>query len=242
MATTLGAARPVNVFRNVVFWFIVLLAISIAGFWRTYFSVLFDGPHATHHFHGVPMTLWVCLLITQAWLMRARRVRQHRQLGRVSYVLAPLVVVAGIVVTIHNISSAPDPMVPFMLSLYWFGWFNALLFGLLYALAIVHRRDVQLHARYMIATGLVFLFPGLSRLIYQVVEVFGWPPPEFYDLQFLTGLIGVALIAWDRLHGRFRAPFIVFTALWALNLVIWHLIPGWAWWRSFTAWSVTLGS
>lgn len=238
----ISTSRRVIPFRNLVFWFILLLAISIAGFWKTYFSIFFDGPHPAHHLHGVPMTLWVCLLIGQAWLMRTRRVALHRKLGRLSFLLAPLVVAAAIVVSVHNIASAPDPMAPFMLSLYWFGCFHALAFGILYGLAITYRRNVHLHARYMITTGLIFLFPGLSRLIFITAQSFDWPDPDFYHVQFIIGLLGVALIAWDRMQGRFRAPFIVFTGLWGLNLVIWQLIPGWAWWRSFTAWSVAVWS
>jgi uncharacterized membrane protein YozB (DUF420 family) len=230
----------VAIFRNLVFWFMGLLVILVAGFWKTYFSVIFDGPHPAHHLHGMVMTLWVLLLISQAWLVRTRSMNAHRTLGRASYLLAPLVVITGIIVTFHNIAGAPDPMVPFMLSLYWFGWFSAILFGILYGLAMVHRGDFQLHARYMMATGLVFLFPGLSRVIFNAVQQFGLPGPSFYQLQFTIGALGLALIAWDRAHGRFRAPFIVFTALWGLHLLVWQLIPGWAWWRSFTAWSAAV--
>lgn len=224
-------------FNNVVFWFAGLLVILVAGFWKTYFSIFFDGPHPAHHLHGVVMTLWVLLLIGQASLIRSRSMKTHRALGQTAYLLGPLVVITGIIVTLHNIAAAPDPTVPFMLSLYWFGWFSALAFGILFALAMMHRRDFQLHGRYMIATGLVFLFPGLSRLIYLGTEQFGIAPPDFYHLQFLVGLAGLALIAWDRMQGRIRAPFVVFSALWGLHLVVWTQIPGWAWWRSFTAWS-----
>lgn len=228
------------IFRNVVFWFLSLLVILVAGFWPSYFSVILDGPHSTHHFHALVMTLWVLLLISQAWLVRHRSLPLHRIMGRTSIVLAPLVLIAGVVVTFHNIDAAPDPQAPFMLSLYWFGWFHVLAFAILYSLAMIHRKNFHLHARYMITTGMVFLFPGLSRLIYLAAEQFGLPEPDFYELQFVIGLIGLALIAWDRIHGQFRAPFIVFTALWGLNLVIWQLIPGWAWWQSFTAWSVAV--
>lgn len=226
------------IFRNLVFWFSGLLVLLVAGFWKSYFSVFFDGPHPTHHFHGVVMTLWVMLLISQAWLVRRRNLDLHRLAGRTAYVLGPLVVISGVIVTFHNIAGAPDPMAPFFLSLYWLGWFSALAFGILFALAIIHRRNFHLHARYMIATALVFVLPGMSRLVSQLAQRFEWPAPEFYEFQVLVGLLGVALIAWDRMHGRLRAPFVVFTVLWGMNLVIWKLIPGWAWWQAFTAWSV----
>lgn len=54
-----------NIFRNLVFWFIALLVVLVIGFWKTYFSVLFQNMHITHHFHGIAMLLWVLLLINQ---------------------------------------------------------------------------------------------------------------------------------------------------------------------------------
>ncbi|MEO7243767.1 MAG: hypothetical protein ABIX12_01260 [Rubrivivax sp.] len=227
-------------FRNVALWFIALLVITVVGFWPTYFSQLPGGPHLTHHLHGITMLLWVLLLITQALLVRTHRIALHRRLGRVSLVLAPLVVLSGIVVTLHNIRSAPNPTHPFMLGLYAFGWFLSLSFGLLWGLAMVHRRDVQLHARYMITTALVLLFPGFYRALTLAGEALDLPVPGFYDAQYLIGAAGLALIVWDLRRGRVRAPFVVFTGLWALNLLLWKVLPNLDAWRRFTAWSAAL--
>ncbi len=233
---------PVDVFRNTVFWFVALLVVLVAGFWESYFSTLFQGVHITHHFHGVTMLAWVLLLITQAALVRTGRLSLHRVVGRVSYVVAPLVVVSGVAVNLYFIGRLEEPLVPPALSAYWFGYFLAGLFAVLYTLAMIHRRNFHLHARYMIATGLVFLVPGLSRAFLNIVEPLGLPSLGFYQTQIFTGLLGVACIGWDRMRGPIRAPFVVFTVAWGLHLVIWHLIPHWGAWRTFTAWSAALGS
>lgn len=231
-----------HAFRNVVFWFILLLVVLVAGFWKTYFSVFFQDMHPTHHFHGLTMLLWVLLLITQAWLVRTRRLDIHRSTGKLSFVLAPLIVVSGVVVTYYNIGHVPDPMAPFVLSIFWLGLYSAALFGILYALAMVYRKDFNLHARYMITTGLVFVVPGLSRISFNILDPMGLPSLSFYQTQVLVAVFGLVLILWDRRHGRIRAPFVVFTLLWATNLLVWQLIPGWAWWQSFTAWSAAVAS
>lgn len=231
-----------NIFRNLSFWFIALLVVLVVGFWETYFSVLFQDMHPSHHFHGITMLLWVLLLISQAWLIRTRRMSLHRLAGRLSLVLAPLIVISGVIVTYHNIGNAEDPTAPFMLSLFWLGLFSSALFGLLYLLAMIYRSDFQLHARYMIGTALVFVVPGLSRTFANFVGPLGLPSPDFYGTQVLVGVMGVALVGWDRYHGRFRLPFMVFTALWMLNLIAWHLIPKWPAWQSFTAWSHAFAS
>lgn len=231
-----------KIFRNVVFWFIALLAILVVGFWKTYFSVLFQNMHPTHHFHGIAMLLWVLLLINQAWLVRTGRLKLHRLTGKLSYGLAPLIVISGVIVTYHNIGIAEEPTVPFMLSLFWLGLFSSALFAVLYTLAMIYRNDVHLHARYIIGTALVFVVPGLARTFSNVLAPLGLPSLDFYQTQVLLGVMGIALIGWDHYHGRIRAPFVVFTGLWGLHLVIWHLIPKWPAWQSFTAWSHAVGS
>lgn len=229
-------------FRNVVFWFILLLVVLVAGFWKTYFSVFFQDMHPTHHFHGLTMLLWVLLLITQAWLVRTRRLDIHRSTGKLSFVLAPLIVVSGVVVTYYNIGHVPDPMAPFVLSIFWLGLYSAALFGILYALAMYYRKDFNLHARYMITTGLVFVVPGLSRISFNILDPMGLPSLSFYQTQILVAVFGLVLILWDRKLGRIRAPFVVFSLLWATNLLVWQLIPGWGWWQTFTAWSAAVMS
>ena len=48
-----------SLYRSAFSWFILLLAVTIVGFWRTYFSQLFsDRLHFTHRFHAASMLLW----------------------------------------------------------------------------------------------------------------------------------------------------------------------------------------
>src|SRR5688572_12416241 len=65
----------------------------ILAFWPSYFSRLAEQPSPHHHAHGLAMTLWLGLLVTQAALMRSGRKTLHRQLGLVSYALVPVIVV-----------------------------------------------------------------------------------------------------------------------------------------------------
>lgn len=226
---------------TLAFWFAGLLFILIIGFWKTYFSVFFDGPDRAHHFHGLAMLAWVLLLINQAWLMRSRKIELHRMTGRLSYVIAPLVVVSGIVVTFFNIARFEDPMLPRALSIFHLGLYSVLAFAILYGLAMFHRREPQYHARYMIGTALVFLVPGLSRAMAHFVEPTGLPSLTFYQNLWVPLGIGLLLIVVDWRGGRVRSPFVVFSVIWAINLALWHLLPHVPFWRAFTAWSASVG-
>lgn len=226
--------------RSAVFWFLGLLFILIVGFWKTYFSVIFDGPDRAHHFHGLAMLAWVLLLINQGWLARTRNFELHRLTGKLSYGLAPLVVISGILVTYFNIGRVEDPLRPFMLSIFHLGLYSVLSFVILYGLAMYHRRDPQYHARYMITTALVFLVPGLSRTFGNLLGPMGLPSLSFYQNLWVPLIIGLLLIVVDWRGGRIRSPFVVFSAIWAINITLWHLLPHVQLWRDFTVWSASV--
>ena len=44
------------------------------------------------HTHGVTLILWCLMLISQAYLIRAKKYSLHKQIGKFSYVLVPLLV------------------------------------------------------------------------------------------------------------------------------------------------------
>jgi hypothetical protein len=59
--------------RNSVFWFVAFLFSALLAFWPSYFSQPLSQPNWRLHTHGIAMTLWVVMLITQAHLIRTGR-------------------------------------------------------------------------------------------------------------------------------------------------------------------------
>lgn len=226
-------------YRHALAAFGLLLLVSIVGFWRSYFS-RFTAPdvHITHHAHGLVMLAWVLLLIAQAWLIRSGRRRHHRHLGRISFVLAPLVVATAVWVNLRFLGQfdLTKPIPPVELGFHWFGWFLPAAFAIGYGLAIVHRRDAARHARYMASTALVFLIPGLGRATGNYLpQLIGWAPSP---LQLMFVPLGIAAFLWlrDRRAGQPTGPFGLVTALWAVNLAGWAALPQIAAWQSFSLW------
>lgn len=227
----------VPLFRNAFYWFIALAGILVLGFWNSYFAKLGTGEvHWTHHFHAIAMLGWVGLLITQSWLIRNRHNARHRAIGKWSFVIAPIVVVSAVAVNNYFPTHASDPMNPDNLGIFFLGYFTAALFALLYVQAIRHRRNMQLHARYMVVTALVFLMPGLARAIFNYIAPLGVWVPSFYQMFYIPLLIGLGLMAFDLRRDRPWQPFAVFSVLWAWNLAMWVLVQYIPWWRDFTAW------
>ncbi|MBY6205672.1 hypothetical protein [Halomonas denitrificans] len=222
--------------KTAVFWFIGLLAVLVLGFWRSYFSVIFGDVHPTHHAHSFAMVGWVLLLIHQAWRIRGRNLPAHRKVGQLAWAFAPLVVITGTWVTLHNAAGFDNPLAPPALSIHWLGWASVIVFAILFALAMKHRKNAQYHGRYMISTALVFLIPGLGRAVGQYLPKLGIAAPSFFQMLFVPLIISLALVAYEWRTDRVRSPFIVFSMLWGLTLLLWVLLPELGFWQSFTIW------
>ncbi|HSK19235.1 MAG TPA: hypothetical protein VK912_08845 [Longimicrobiales bacterium] len=239
---TASRPRGVGFYRNAIYWFALLLVVLVAGFWRSYFSVLGQGSlHITHHVHGLAMLLWVLLLIVQAWFIRTGRKAGHRLLGRTSIVLAPIVVASGVWVNLQMMAGATEPLPAGLLGAYWWGYFLMLAFGVFYAMGIIHRRRLQLHARYMAATALVFLTPGLGRAWFNYLyPLTGWEPNAL-QVTSVPLLIGCWLLLDDWRHSRTVKPYLLFCTIWVLGVGLGRVgLPHLELWREFAAWSARI--
>lgn len=226
-------------YRNAIYWFCALLVVSVVGFWRTYFSDLGEGTlHITHHIHGIAMLLWVSMLIGQSWLIRTRRNSLHRTLGRASVFLAPVVFLSAIWVNIHFMEGAEAPFPPGLIAVFGYGFFLPIAFAVLYILALVHRQHVQLHARYMAATALVFVQPGLGRALNNyMVPVTGWGP-SFFQVSLIPLLIGGWLLLLDWKGDKPLQPYAVVSGLWVGHVAVWVLTPQMQVWQTVAEWAV----
>jgi hypothetical protein len=229
-----------TLYRNAFYWMIALLVILLIGFWPSYFSRLTEPMHVTLHLHSIAMLAWVLLLIAQSWLIRNRKLSRHRALGRASLLIAPLVVITGIWVNFHFQGQVEDPQATRVQAIFWFGFFLPLLFAFLYVQAIRHRRNMNLHARYMVLTALVFLIPGLGRALNNTLEPFGLWTPTFLQLMGLTLGIALWLMIRDWRRQKPWWPQLDFSVLWAVNIALYVLLPKSSTWNAFSAWAGTL--
>jgi hypothetical protein len=227
-------------YRNAVFYFLAALLILIGGFWTSYFSRLGGDISFGHHFHGISMLAWMLLLIVQAWFIRKGKRPIHRTTGKISFLLAPMVVVSGIYITLENIAKRDIPYSPGALSIFWFSIFLMVMFASVYWLAIRHRKDMQLHQRYMASTALVFLVPGLARLSEKIGATFEIWTPSFFQTMLIPGIITVLLIVDDYRKGKIRSPYIVVALMWTIGLLGFMHFHKYSWLTDLANWSRTL--
>jgi hypothetical protein len=217
-------------------YFAVLFLVALIAFWPTYLSSqAFSASSVYIHLHATTAALWMLMLVAQPLTVRARRLAWHRLLGRVSYLLAPLVLISIVLLAHSKIRGLTGEAYAIQTYVLYLQASLALLFGLSYALAIYTRRTVALHARFMVCTALTLIDPVVIRLMFWIDPTPSW---NYQWLTFgLTDLVLVALI-WLERHSRvgrkvFPAMLAVFVlaqipALFELtNAQVWQAFARW---------------
>ena len=132
-------------------------AIVAWGFWKTYFAPLLGGT-AEHawliHVHAAVFVGWVLLLIAQAAVVAAGRVRLHRQIGAAGMLYGALVFAVGLYVSVGSpalrVRTGFYPLeVGGVIVLY--NLTDMLLFGVFLAAAFVSRGRPEVHKRWIIS-------------------------------------------------------------------------------------------
>lgn len=228
------------------FYFIGFFILVIAGFWVTYITRITEQPNYRMHFHGAALTLWCIMLISQAYLIRAKNNALHKRMGKFSYVLVPLVLFTTLDLLHYQLHTLPQlgTMDYFFVALV----VNALIaFIIFYGLAIFYRKRSGLHARYMVSTVFPFITPATDRI---VGIHFPSLVPHLYTIEgnpvlpvvgfLMANTLVVGLIIWDwRSHKRINVfPFVLIVLLaYHYSVLSFHKF---VFWRSFSEWFVSL--
>lgn len=210
---------------------LVVALIAFVGFAQTYYlKGLFAAPElpALVHLHGLVMTAWVVLFLTQVGLVAKRRVQWHRRLGIAGAMLAVIVVAVGIATAIEGarrgISPGPPPLVFLAIPLG-----VVLVFGVFVTAAILLRRKSDWHRRLMLLASIAILTPAIARIPVDAMHAGG-------ILLFfaLDDLIAIACLAWDTARNRRLHPAFGWgTAFLVLSQPAMLAIAGSSAWMSF---------
>jgi len=163
MATTTRVTAPPRAISWVAGLFLVTAAVA---FWPAYFSKLPAGNELYVDLHAAGVTAWMALLITQPLLIRGGRRALHRRLGALSYGLVPYIVVTATLLSHSRLDPVTAPTFREDATDNYLATAAIELFVTFYALAIAHRRNMGLHARFMTATLLTMVDPLTFRLLF----------------------------------------------------------------------------
>ena len=195
---------------RVSFFFVAhlaLLAVVLIGFSPTfYLRAFFNVPQIPWvlYLHGAGLTLWFLLAVLQAWLVRTRHLRLHRQLGYFAAGYAALVIALGLVANqqlASELESAADPLN----IVYWANLFTLLLFATFVSLAVVFRKQPESHRRLIVLASISIVGPALARFPMWPVFAGGVDSGRNYGIGGLL-LLFASMIVYDLIVRRRPHP------------------------------------
>ena len=216
-------------YRASVFYFVLLFGLSIGAFWQTYFFPPKYEKDWHVHLHGVAMFAWMVVLVAQAALMRAGQRPLHRQLGKISYGLVPLMVVSTVLLAHHRLQSGVTEELVYFLAVQ--GALIATL-AIAYGLAMANRKRPQLHMRYMLCTALPLIDPILARLLFFHAGM-QYPAAQLVTYGVTDAIL--VLLAWSDCHNpEGRRVFLVMLGVFVASQVPTFFLYRMPWWAELT--------
>jgi hypothetical protein len=205
-------------YKNLGYFLILLVPLTLLGFYKTYFNqipVFEDNINTFIHLHAIVASIWILMLIVQPLLIRNGKTKWHKQVGKMSYLIFPLLILSFIPQMIR-ISNSDMP------NFLFFPLADSILLTLCYSLAIYYRKNPALHMRYMIGSALVFLGPTIGRIGPLIL---GIPTSLTQNLLYaIIYMILAGLIYLDYKKGKKFKPYIIIFTTWVIHQIAFNLV------------------
>lgn len=220
-------------YNNIGYIFLILLVLIISGFYKTYFGLIptFNGVPKMAHLHAAAFLCWFALLIIQPILIRQKKYKQHRILGKISYGLAILVILTIIGMTKvdyqKDILTEPKNVVLASLEI---NFLDIVFFLIFYLTAILNSKKLFVHISFIVASTLVISAPGLARLYSQIFEK---AAPIFVLLTIYLTLIGFMIFEKKKFNRNILgSPYLLIIGMFMIEHILIITTPNskaWQW-------------
>ncbi|PWT74650.1 MAG: hypothetical protein C5B59_10625 [Bacteroidetes bacterium] len=211
--------------------FFVAILVGVAfGFYKSYiiFFPSFSNFQFVDHFHGAMMLIWLLFLIIQPLLIKTGRIQIHKAIGRTSYIVAPLLAISIFLVArlqYHKfLATTPLKEATAVIGL---SIPPLIAFAIFYSLAIANKGNTPSHLRYMIATALLMIPPGIGRVLMNYFHV---PfPVAVSSTYYFTIAIAAIFLAFDVIKKRNYRPNMIVLVVLVLTVFVWEIRYSDAW-------------
>jgi hypothetical protein len=183
--------------------------------------------------HGVIFSSWLVLLITQTWLVAAKRTDLHRRLGVLGAILALLMIGVGLTLAIHaakygfQTPGLPPPLIFLVVP-----FFDIVVFSMLVSAAFYYRQKPDIHKRLMVVATISILPPAFARI--PIAQITRTLPVSAFVLADL-GLLACILCDVVLRRHLYRA-WVWGGLLFVLSFPVRMGIASTAAWQSFARW------
>lgn len=223
-------------YKSLYLWMLIPMFFMQFGIFRDYWGDFSDNAWSVH-IHYWTGTVWYIFLITQPYFATHGQLERHRTYGIIGMFLAGAVCFTALsmmnrdIVTTQKALEDPDTFGPFQP---WFFFGVAVVeivmmsaFGFAVIKSIMHRKNLESHAWWLISTVFIIMMPALGRGIqglYIGFNIKEWPKidimiPIYITVLLIIGMIILGALKYDKLkHGA------TYLAI-AVNLFIFLLEP-----------------
>jgi len=220
-------------FNLLIVFFIFVALLSLAGFFNSYISLLPDKAKfpLVIHIHFAAFVCWFILLIVQPILIRRKKYDLHRQVGKISYILAPILVTTILILVKQQAESGIMNSRSDVFITSFIGVLDAISFSTFYLIAMLNRQNVRWHVAFLIGATLVVLNPGMSRLFNQIIPGLG-----LLVAILLPFVIPIAILSVEKFKHRrpiLKSPYFLFLCCWTTEIILFLIIPNTDCWRNF---------
>lgn len=205
-------------YKYIGYFFLLLIPLTVAGFYKTYivqFPNFKENITFFIHIHAFIASVWIGILIVQPFLIVNKKFELHRKIGKLSYIVFPLLILSFVPQIIRTANS--DNQKELFLSLG-----DSSLLMIFYSLAVYYKKISSIHMRYMIATTLVFFSPTVGRI---GPTLLGWSGLFTQNIQYLIiYLILFSLLFYDKTNGRKYQPYVTAISFFIIHQIIYHIV------------------
>ena len=205
-------------YRYLGYFLLLLIPLTFAGFYKTYFEPFPNfGKNIDIyiHIHAVIASLWIAILIVQPFLIVNKKIALHRSVGKLSYVVFPLLIISFIPRIIKTINSGDIQFLFFPLA-------DGFLLVTFYVLAIYYKKKTAKHMRYMIASALVLMGPTFGRI---GPNLLGWSEISTQNVEYaIIYTILVILILYDLKNKRKFQPYLIAIVGFVIHQLVYYWV------------------
>ncbi|SDC89931.1 hypothetical protein SAMN04487894_104356 [Niabella drilacis] len=212
-------------------FFTAVAVISLSGFFFTYLRFFpdFDRFRVVIHIHFMAFICWFLLLVIQPVLIRKRQYLLHRKLGKLSWLLAPVLVVTILLLVKDKVQRELDVSAGAAAMTAFIGLLDVVSFSVCYSVAMINRHNVRWHVAFIIGATLIVFNPGMSRVFNHFRPGSGLPAAVI--LPFIVPLI---IITVEKLRFKrpvLKSPYLLFVLLWLAEILLLMTIPQTDFWK-----------
>jgi hypothetical protein len=226
----------VSKYKNLFKWMLLPMLFMQAGIFKDYWGDFTDNAWSVH-VHYWTGTIWYLYLIIQPYYATHNKMARHRTNGIIGMFLAGGVCLTALSMMHRDIVNAnralelPERFGPFQS---WFFYGVAAVeivmmtaFGYAIIRSIIHRKQVEDHAWWLISTVFIIMMPALGRGIQNVdiaMHIKSWPNIDIMRSMWISQAIIIGMIFLGAFrYGKLKHPGTILAM--GVNLFIFLLEP-----------------